>query len=78
MRSNGIESYEGPLQSRGKKDQPWHQERPRDFEASDEGLAEAAAASEALPSVLYQEAIKRRRGRDASVGSGKEADNIAA
>jgi hypothetical protein len=36
------------------------------------------AASEVVPSVVYQEAITRRGGRDASAGSGKEAGNVAA
>lgn len=39
-------------------------------------LAEAKAATVALPSGVYQEAIKRRRGSDVSVGSGKEAGNV--
>ena len=30
-------------------------------------------ASEVLPSVVHQEALKRRRGKDVSAGSGKEA-----
>lgn len=51
---------------------------PETFEASHEEFAEVKVAREVLPSVVYREAIKRRRGRDVSVGSGKETGNVAA
>ena len=55
-----------PSKAEDKKINKGIQSDPDTFEASDEDFAKARPASEVLPSSVYQEAVKRRRGQRGS------------
>ena len=55
-----------PSNAEDKKINKGIQSDPDTFEASDEDFAKAKPASEVLPSGVYQEAVKRRRGQRGS------------
>jgi uncharacterized protein (DUF4415 family) len=55
-----------PSKAEDKKINKGIQSDPDTFEASDEDFAKARPASEVLPSNVYQEAVKRRRGQRGS------------